>query len=141
MREKFLSLREIDFRISGEIIHGKHLGRQLGFPTANLPCADAQRMPQNGVYIALMDVITGAYAGTSFPCVLNQGVQPTVPIGYVTVEAHIPDFSGDLYGAQVDITYIRFLRPETQFPSLDALKAQLLRDTQTTREFFAEHGV
>lgn len=141
MREKILALRDIDFHISGKIIHGKHLGRTLGYPTANLECPVDGDLPQNGVYIALMDVHTGNYAGKAFPCVLNQGVQPTAPIGYATVEAHIPDFSGDLYDAMVEITYIRFLRPETKFPSLDALKAQLLRDTQTTRDFWAKHGM
>lgn len=141
MNEKILSLRGIDFQISGEIVHGKHLGRVLGFPTANLDCLMDEQLPANGVYIGLMDVRTGHYAGQTFPCVLNQGVQPTAPIGYTTVEAHIPDFSGDLYGAKVDIAYIRFLRPEMKFASLDDLKAQLLRDTQTTRDFYAEHGL
>lgn len=140
MKDKILSLREIDFHLSGEVVHGKHLGRKLGFPTANLAELPMDRLPQNGVYIALMDVRTGRYAGQVFPCVINQGIQPTAPIGYATVEAHIPDFSGDLYGARVEIDYIRFLRPEMKFPSLDALKAQLLHDTQTTQDFFAANG-
>lgn len=128
------------FHLTGEVVHGKHLGRKLGYPTANLVCPTDRPLPPDGVYIAAMQIHTGTYAGQQFPCVLNQGMQPTAPIGYATVEAHIPDFSGDLYGAQVTVTYLRFLRPETKFASLDALKAQLMQDTQTTRGYFAETG-
>ena len=139
MNDKLLALREIDFQITGTIIHGKKLGRQLGYPTANLECPAGKALPQNGVYIAVIDFLTGNYAGESFPCVLNQGLQPTAPSGAVTVEAHIPDFSGDLYGAQARVTYLRFIRPETRFASLDELKAQLLLDTQAACGFFAEN--
>ena len=141
MNDKIHAIAEENFTFSGEIIHGKHLGRTIGFPTANLECPTYPELPQNGVHIAVMQLHTGVYAGRIFPCVLNQGKQPTAPSGIATVEAHIPDFSGDLYGAQVTITYIRFLRPETKFASLDALKEQLISDTKTACDFFHENSL
>lgn len=125
-----------NFSVSGEIMHGKHLGRTLGFPTANLECPTGADLPPNGVHIASMEIFTGPYAGQTLPCVLNQGRQPTAPSGIATVEAHVLDFSGDLYGAQITLRYICFLRPETKFASLDALKAQLALDAQRAREYF-----
>ena len=125
------------FSISGTIMHGKHLGRTLGFPTANLECPARPDLPPSGVYIAVMEVFSGTFAGQKLPCVLNQGRQPTAPSGITTVEAHVLDFSGDLYDAQVTMNYIHFLRPERKFDSLDALKAQLALDVQQARDYFA----
>jgi len=125
------------FSVSGEIMHGKHLGRTIGYPTANLECPVCPDLPSNGVHIAVMEIRTGTYAGQHFPCVLNQGHQPTAPSGIATVEAYVLDFSGDLYGAQVTLLYLHFLRPETKFASLDALKAQLALDAQQARDYFA----
>lgn len=129
------------FSVSGEIIHGKHLGRTLGFPTANLPRPEGVDLPPNGVHVATLSVLTGPHAGQVFPCVLNQGSQPTVPSGRATVEAYIPGFSGDLYGAQVRVDYLQFTRPERKFASLDELKAQLARDTQNALNYFRENPI
>ena len=126
-------------KIKGTIVHGKQLGRTIGFPTANLHCPTCDELPPNGVHIAVMEVYTGTYAGQVFPCVLNQGHQPTAPSGIATVEAYVLDFSGDLYDAQVKVTYLHFIRGETRFPSLADLKAQLAHDAQTAREFFRQH--
>lgn len=141
MIEKIRALAEENFSISGEIIQGKRLGRTIGFPTVNLECPVRDDLPANGVHIAVVEVFTGPYAGNVYPGVLNQGHQPTAPSGMPTIETHIPNFSGDLYGAQVTITYIRYLRPEKKFPSLDALKAQLALDTKAACDFFAENGL
>ncbi len=127
------------FSVSGEIIHGKHLGRRLGYPTANLPRPDGDDLPPNGVHVATLTVYTGPFAGQTFPCVLNQGSQPTAPSGTATVEAYIPGFSGDLYGAQVRVDYLQFTRPEQKFASLDALKAQMARDTRDALDYFRAH--
>lgn len=141
MIEKIRAPAEVRFDISGEIVQGKQLGRTIGFPTVNLICPERDDLLPNGVYIAAIEIFTGAYAGHIYPCVLNQGHQPTAPSGMPTVEAHIPHFSGDLYGAQVTITYIRYLRPEVKFPSLDALKAQLAVDTKAACDFFADNDI
>lgn len=126
------------YSVTGEVIHGKHLGRTLGFPTANLLRPDADDLPPNGVHVAMMSVLTGTFAGRTFPCVLNQGSQPTVPSGMATVEAYIPNFSGDLYGAQVRVDYLKFTRPERRFYSLDDLKEQMARDTREALAYFRD---
>ena len=112
--------------IDGVVEQGKHLGRRLGFPTANIaPVRTEGAWPQNGVYAAAV-WIDGA--PLAWPCMLNQGVHPTAPEGKPTVEAHIMGFDGDLYGKPVRVEYLRFLRPEHRFDSLEGLVDQLARD-------------
>lgn len=120
-------------KITGVIAPGKQLGRTLGFPTANLQPDPGCVLPeQNGVYCAVIAVDGGA----PMPCVLNQGSHPTAPGGPPTIEAHILDFSGDIYGLPAEIEYLHYLRPECKFPSLDALRAQLSQDVKAARAFF-----
>ena len=120
--------------ISGVIVHGKHLGRTIGFPTANLqPDNPAAVTAPNGVYVARISI--DGYP-EPMPCMLNQGSHPTVPDGPATIEAHILNFSDDIYNLAARLEYLQFLRPEQRFPSLDALKAQLGEDLKATREYF-----
>ena len=141
MAETLRAMMQDQFSVTGTIMHGKQLGRTIRFPTANLQCPICDDLPPNGVHIAVMEVFSGPYAGQVFPCVLNQGHQPTAPSGITTVEAYVLDFSGDLYDAEAKMTYLHFLRPETRFPSLEALKNQLARDAQTAREYFDQHNL
>ena len=118
--------------LKGRVVRGKQLGRTLGFPTANLePEETPAQMPENGVYAAWFYL-----DGRRLPCVLNQGRHPTAPDGPPTIEAHILDFHEDIYLRPVAVEYLRFLRPETKFPSLEALKAQIDADTQAARSYF-----
>jgi len=110
-------------RIEGEIVHGKHLGRTIDFPTANLLPDSKQEFEQKGVYAAWF------YAdGEKHGCMVNIGHHPTVPDGPATIEAHIFDYGGDLYGKRAAIETVAFLRPEVKFASVELLKAQLERD-------------
>ena len=121
-------------KISGIIVHGKQLGRTIGFPTANLqPDAPAAVTADNGVYVARI-----AIEGYPVPlkCMLNQGSHPTAPEGAPTIEAHILDFDDDIYDRRAEVEYLVFLRPERKFPSLDALKEQLKADLERTRTYF-----
>lgn len=121
-------------KISGIIVHGKQLGRTIGFPTANLqPDAPAAVTADNGVYVARI-----AIEGYPEPlkCMLNQGSHPTAPEGAPTIEAHILDFDDDIYDRRAEVEYLVFLRPERKFPSLDALKEQLKADLERTRTYF-----
>jgi len=122
--------------LDGRIERGKQLGRRLGFPTANIRPEGSPALPENGVYAASL-WIDGEDAPR--PCMLNQGVHPTVPEGKPTIEAHLLDYSGDLYGRRVRVAYLHFLRPERRFDDLDALRGQLERDLADTRRWFAEH--
>lgn len=123
----------MEARVRGAIVHGKRLGRTMGFPTANLR-PDAPPEAENGVYVG--EIRVEGYAAP-LPCMVNQGRHPTVPDGPSTIEAHILDFADDIYGLRAEIVYRKFLRPERRFPSVDALKAQLERDLEATRAYFA----
>ncbi len=121
-------------RVRGKIVYGKQVGRTLGFPTANLqPEGPLSPLPPNGVYAAWLYLDGGA---ARLPCVLNQGIHPTLPEGGPTFEAHALGFSGDLYGREAELEYLRFLRPERKFPSLKALQEQIQQDCQAARAYF-----
>ena len=120
--------------ICGIVEHGKHLGRSLGFPTANIrPDPPVPELPANGVYAADFRVED---CPEPYMCMLNQGRHPTAPEGKPTIEAHLLDFDGDLYGRRVKVEYLHFLRPERKFDSLEALTEQLERDRDEVRAWF-----
>lgn len=119
--------------IEGTVEHGKRLGHALGFPTVNVrPVRVDGDWPKNGVYAAAVWIGDDKAA---WPAMLNQGVHPTAPEGKPTIEAHLLGFDGELYGEPVRVEYLRFLRPERRFESLDALRAQLARDRESVREW------
>lgn len=116
--------------LAGEVIHGKKLGRTIGFPTANIDVWDEQIIPLFGVY-------TGwAYLGNErFMAMTNVGISPTVDYKGVTVEAYLLDFDREIYGETLTITFEKFLRPEAKFNGLDELIAQITRDVEEGREY------
>ena len=111
------------FTISGVIIHGDHRGRLLGFPTANIAISQNRVHPADGVYAAWAVV-----EGQRHPAVVNIGMRPTVDGHTRTIEAHLMDFEGDIYGRCLQLSFVARLRDEMKFPGLDALKAQIARD-------------
>lgn len=113
--------------LEGEVVSGKRLGRTIGFPTANIDVADMAACPL-GVYYGVCRVDDAAYR-----VIINIGRHPTAPEGAPTVEAHLIDFSGDLYGRRIAVRLISFLRAEMKFSSLEALRAQLERDKAAAR--------
>lgn len=115
-------------KIEGIVVHGKQLGRTLGFPTANLRADRREGESPNGVYAAWFYV-----DGKKLPCMVNIGHHPTLPEGGETVEAHIFDFSGDIYGKKATLETVAFLRSERKFPSPDELRMQLEKDAKTCR--------
>lgn len=121
----------MNFKLTGKVVGGKKIGRRLGFPTANIEPDRGVELPKNGVYVARVFI-----PGEEKPrlCVLNQGVHPTLPAGKPTIEAYILDFDGDLYGETVGLEYVRFLRPEIKFDSIDGLIAQMKLDVLEARK-------
>ena len=117
------------YHISGEIVHGAGRGRRLGFPTANLHPPAAKLVPVHGVYVACTQV-----DGLSYHAVVNIGVRPSFDNGHPTIEAHLLDFDGDLYGRMLRLEFSDFLRPEQHFSSVDALIAQIQRDCHRARQ-------
>lgn len=127
------------YTLTGSVTHGQRIGRTLGFPTANIvPPAD-KLLPADGVYIGRVTIpIEGGAKDTSYPAVVNIGMRPTIEaLGRRTIEAHIPDFSGDLYGCTLTLTIDRRLRDERQFPDLTTLKAQIEADTAACLDFYS----
>lgn len=108
--------------IDGIVVHGDHLGRTLGFPTANLR-TDNELLPAYGVY-ATIAVIDGVY----HPAVTSVGVRPTIGGGPVTVETFLLEHRADLYGKTMRVVFVSRLRDELAFPSLEALTAQMAAD-------------
>ncbi len=111
------------YRLSGTVIHGEQRGRTLGFPTANLELPPERLLPANGVYVCRAHLERG-----SFGAVTNVGVRPTFDHHTPLVEAHLLDFSADIYGETLQLDFLHRLRAERRFPSVDALVAQIQRD-------------
>ena len=121
-----------EYAIEGRVVSGDRRGRTLGFPTANL-CTDNELLPPNGVYATTLTV-----GGIVRPSITNVGLRPTVdPSGRVTVETHVFDLDGDLYGAVVRLGFVQRLRDERPFESLDLLKAQIAADCVRARVLFS----
>lgn len=120
---RFLGRR---FSILGAVEEGRKLGRTIGFPTANLDASDEQ-FPPDGVY-----AVRARWGNRDAVGMANIGVRPTVNESGAgrKLEVHLFEVSEDLYGADLDVEFIQFLRPETKFTSLDALKAQLHLDRE-----------
>jgi riboflavin kinase/FMN adenylyltransferase len=124
--------------VYGEVVPGDHLGRELGFPTANLDLHHELR-PPNGVWACRARTVRYApepIVGPPLDGVLNIGFRPTLggqKPDAPRVEVHLLDFAGDLYGQYIELEFVAFLREEQRFPSLDALKAQIARDIQAAR--------
>lgn len=111
------------YTVSGEVVHGKGLGKKLGIPSANQICINEKLYPKNGVYATQVNL-----DGKEYRCVTNVGVQPTVEGGKKAVETHIIGFSGDLYNKELKVEFLRFLRPERKFSSTDLLIKTIKRD-------------
>lgn len=120
------------FAIRGLVQHGDKLGREIGFPTANLELGTYLR-PRYGVY-----AVTGRMPdGREVPGAANLGVRPHFDPPKELLEPHFFDFSEDLYGQEIEVAFHHFLRPEAKFDSLDALTAQIAADCERARELLA----
>lgn len=119
--------------LSGEVLHGKELGRRLGFPTANLALPEGLIAPAYGVYATLVTLPDGS----AHPAVTNVGVRPTVhdQLGRL-VEAWILDCTAELYGQKIRVEFFTRLRGEKKFDSLEALREEVLRNADETRAYF-----
>lgn len=121
--------------LSGTVVSGRKLGRTLGIPTANLALPDGAVKLPNGVYACKAWV-----EGSTWLAVTNIGNRPTVGGHRTTVEPWLLDFSGDLYGKQLTLSFYAFLRPEQKFPDLAALKAEITKNAEECRKFFENNA-
>lgn len=118
-------------RIEGPVIHGEQRGRTLGFPTANMSIEGLHR-PKLGVYAVKVDVLSGPHMGR-YGGAASIGVRPMFGENTPNCETYLFDFSGDLYGAELSIALVSYLRGEEKFDNLDALMAQMHADCERAR--------
>ncbi|NSX55930.1 bifunctional riboflavin kinase/FAD synthetase [Parasulfitobacter algicola] len=119
-------------RIEGQVIRGEQRGRELGYPTANMSISGLHP-PKFGVYAVKIDVLAGANAG-SYHGAASIGVRPMFGQNTANCETYLFDFKGDLYGAQISVGLVEFLRPELKFDTIDALITQMDADCAKARE-------
>ena len=121
-----------EYALAGTVAHGDEMGRKLGFPTANIDVRGLL-VPPNGVYAAHARV-----AGVQHRAAVNIGVRPTLAsaVPELRVEAHVLDFTGDLYGQEMELTFVAKLRDEQKFSSLEELQSQIARDVTAARGRF-----
>ncbi|MWV28696.1 bifunctional riboflavin kinase/FAD synthetase [Aurantiacibacter rhizosphaerae] len=118
------------FTVRGTVIHGDKRGRELGYPTANIDMGSYIR-PRFGIYAVTGRVLA---TGQELQGAANLGVRPSFDPPKELLEPYFFDFSGDLYGQEIDIAFHHFLRPEAKFDDMDALKAQMEEDCARARE-------
>ncbi len=113
----------IPYSLSGEVVHGRQIGRTIGFPTANLKYDEKFVLPKIGVYYTNIKVNNNIYKG-----ITSVGKNPTVEGKSLTVETYILDFNEDIYGKEIEVSFIRKIRDEKKFNGLKELKEQLEKD-------------
>jgi len=131
------------YSLVGQVVQGQQLGRTIGFPTANLKLPAEKFLPRQGVYCVWVYLSGSSHPAESshspqpLPGVMNLGYRPTVDGVQQTIEVHLLDWSGDLYGQTLTVNLAEFLRPEQKFASLEDLKAQIQADAATARSILA----
>ena len=120
------------YSVGGEVVHGAHRGRLLGYPTANTAVWSEQVLPANGVYASWVTL-----GGERFMAATNVGVVPQFGNKSVTVEPYLLDFDRDIYGQTLTVTFEKYLRPEAKFDSVDTLIAQIGRDVGSARDYLS----
>jgi len=121
--------------LTGVVVHGEKLGRTLGYPTANLRLLEEKQVPGHGIYAVRARI---GDAKEWLPGAMSIGVRPTFGGQVRTLEVHLLDFEGDLYGRTLEVEFVRFLRPELRFDAAEALVRQMADDIEHTRQVLSE---
>lgn len=129
--EQAHKLLGVPYTISGNVLHGKALGRKLGMPTLNLIPSDMKLLPPNGVYFSQV------YLGEkTYPAITNIGSKPTVSDEKVIgVETYLYDFDEEIYGEEIGVALLTYRRPEMRFHNVEELKAQMAADIEAGKDY------
>ena len=120
-----------NYSISGTVIHGKKLGRTIGIPTINMQIDKGYAVLKNGIYVSQIKI-----DGTLYRSVSNIGIRPSVKDNdLINCETHIIGFDGDLYGRNLSVEFLKFVRDERKFDSINKLKEQIIKDIITAKEY------
>jgi riboflavin kinase / FMN adenylyltransferase len=120
------------YSLQGIVEHGAERGRKLGFPTANIACDPKRVIPADGVY-----VVTACIDGVCAPSVADIGTRPSFGSNSRGIEVHILDFKSEIYGHDLRVEFLRRLRSDLKFDSVDALREQIQKDIEAARAFHA----
>ena len=121
------------FSLEGPIVGGFQVGRTLGYPTINIRVEDGLLMPHRGVYVSRVTV-----DGQTFQAVTNVGTRPTfTDADIISVESHLLNFSGDIYGHEATVEFLKYLRPERSFSDGEALRQQIAKDIRQALDYHA----
>lgn len=119
-----------DYFLEGRVVDGFHVGRTIGYPTANLDVDPDKLIPMDGAYMVSCDIGDRLYYG-----MLNIGTRPTLDNGTQrSIEVHLFDYDGNLYDSKIRLNLLRFLRPEQKFPTVEELRRQLAKDEAECRQ-------
>lgn len=127
--EEAAAMLRLPFTLTAEVVHGKGLARTLSWPTINQLFPPDFTIPRRGVYWSQAEV-----DGKKWNGVTNVGIKPTLHETNLTMETYILDYRGDLYGRRLPVSLLRFLRPESEFGSVQALSRRIQEDIQTVRQ-------
>lgn len=117
-----------NYTINGVVVRGKGIGRTIGFPTANIqPETPEKIIPKSGVYAVQARTNTSSW----MPAILNIGTNPTIGNNQQTIELHIPHFEENLYGQQIAIVFVQYIREERKFLNIDSLREQIKQDVNS----------
>ncbi len=118
------------YGLSGVVVKGNQLGRTIGYPTANIHVSESYKLiPADGVYVVQVEVNKQVYGG-----MMNIGIRPTIHGTHQTIEVNIFDFNADIYGQDIQVSFVEKIREEQKFLGVEALKAQLHQDSLTARQ-------
>ena len=125
---------KLPYAFAGIIVKGNQLGRTIGFPTANILPENESEFPlPKGVY-----AVKAMVRGRTNSGMANVGVKPTLGLNRLNIEIHIFDFSEDIYGEMMSVKFIRYVREERKFPTLEALKEQIGKDEIVIRKILSD---
>lgn len=125
------------FVMEGSVVRGHEIGQKIGFPTANIKIPDPLKIiPGKGVYAVMVTLSSGRFAG-----MMNIGTRPTFNsnANETSIEVHLLDFEGDLYGQDIRVEFVSGIRPEKRFDSAEALKAQIMHDRELIKKLLEKH--
>lgn len=128
--DKVIPMLNRPYRVNGTVMAGMRNGQKIDFPTANLKLEYEYVYPKSGVYVGY-----GVVYGTTYKAIINVGTHPTInPLASPIIEVHLIDFNDNLYGKNIFVDFIQYIRDEKRFDSLEDLKAQLNRDKQKAKK-------
>ena len=135
MVDKASKLMGRNFSVSGTVVEGKHIGRTIGFPTANMEYPEDTVIPQSGVYISKTTV-----HGDKYYSITNVGEKPTMNDKNKNIETVIGGFSGNIYGERIEVEFVRRMREIVKFDTLSELRGQLENDMKCAKEYFGKEN-